>query len=67
MKNSQKKQSRVTNGSYVEHAQLGLAGLLLAGTCARRLAMVLPGFSIDLPATRQAFIAVARLFARRHI
>lgn len=53
--------------AHIEHAQSGLAGLLLSGTCAGRLAVVFPGFSVPLPPTSQAVIAITCFLTRCHI
>lgn len=53
--------------THIEHAQFWFAGLFLTGTCAGRLAVVFPGFSVPLPSTSQAVIAIACFLTRCHI
>lgn len=53
--------------THIEHAQFGFAGLFLPGTCAGRLAVVFPGFSVPLPSTGQAVIAVTCFLTGSHI
>ena len=53
--------------SHIEHAQFGFTGLLLAGACAGRLAVVFPWFPIPLASTGGAVVAVAHLPAGRHV
>lgn len=49
---------------HIEHAQFGLAGLLLAGACTGGLAVVFPWFPISFASTGGALVAVAHLFPR---
>ena len=53
--------------THIEHAQFGLAGLFLPGTCTGRLAVVFPVFSIPFADTSQALITITCLLPRRDI
>lgn len=53
--------------TYIEHAQFGLVGLLLAGACAGRFAVVFPGLPVPLPAASRAIAAITHLLTRRYV
>lgn len=53
--------------THIEHAEFGFAGLFLPRTCTGRLAVVFPGFSVALPHTSQAVIAITCFLTRGHV
>lgn len=53
--------------THIEHAQFRFAGLFLPGTCAGRLAVMLPRFPISLSHTSKAFITITCFLTRWHI